>query len=115
MSGIFGTATLAFGIRLSALRIKEGVARARDLGMCRVRVPDVGDGGHDFPGYADSLAGLVSGHVVGDEPEERRQRAGPAASSGPEELRDGMDVAAQITSGNGAARARSANRQDRGG
>lgn len=94
MSGIPGTASVAFGFCLSAVRIAEGVASARALGMCPVRVPDVGDGGYDFPGYADSLAGLVSGHVVGDEPEERCQRAGPAASTGPEELPDGMDLAA---------------------
>jgi len=94
MSGIPGTASVALGFCLPAVRIAEGVASAWDLGMCRVRVPDVGDSGHDFPGYADSLAGLVSSYVVGDEPKERRQRAGPAASTRSEELRDGMDLAA---------------------
>jgi len=38
-----------------------------------------------FSGYADSVAGLVSGHVVGNDPEERRQRVGASASAGAEE------------------------------
>ena len=94
MPGILGTASVAFWFRLSAVRITEGVAGAGALGVCPVRVPDFGDGGDDFPGYEDSVASLVSGHVVGDEPEERRQRAGPAAGTWPQELRDGMDLAA---------------------
>ena len=52
MSGIFSTASVAFGFRLSALRIKEGVERAGALGVCQVRMPDFGDRGDDFPGYA---------------------------------------------------------------
>jgi len=91
--GIPGTASVAFGFCLSAVRITEGVAGAGALGVCRVRVPDFGHGRDDFPRYEDSLASLVSGYVVGDEPEERRQRAGPAAGTWPQELRDGMDLA----------------------
>src|SRR5271170_2980308 len=79
MSGILGTTSMAFRFRLSALRVKEGVACAGALGVCRVRMPDFGDRGDDFPRYADPITSVVSGHVVDDESEKRRQRAGPAA------------------------------------
>ena len=36
-----------------------------------MRLSGFADGGHDFPGYASAAAHLVSGDVVGDEPENR--------------------------------------------
>ena len=48
-------------------------------GVCRLRVPDFGDGGDDFPRYAYTVAGLVSSDVVDDHAEERSQRAGTTA------------------------------------
>lgn len=54
--------------------------------MLGVRRADFGDGGDHFPGHANSLAGVVPRHVVGDNAKEWRQRAGIAAGAGTEEL-----------------------------
>lgn len=58
----------------------------RAFGMRGLRHTDLGDGRNDFPGYADTFAGLVSRHVVGDDAKERRQRVGTATGAGSEEL-----------------------------
>ena len=79
---------------MPTLRWWQGVARADAAGMCRLWVSDVGDRRDDIPRYADPFGGLVSGDVVGDNAEERRQRSRTAAGVGLEELRDGLDVAA---------------------
>jgi len=74
---------------------REIVAGAeRPSGVCWLWVPDVRDGGDDFPRYGDSVGCMVSGDVVGDHTEERSQRAGTAAGVGLEELRDRVDVVA---------------------
>lgn len=44
-------------------------------------VPDVGHCGHDLPGYADAIVGVVPGDMVGHKPEERGKCSGPAASA----------------------------------
>src|SRR5271163_1650545 len=49
---------------------------------------------YHFSGYAHALAELVSGDVVCDQPEERRQRSGSETGSGTAELSDGVDVVA---------------------
>jgi hypothetical protein len=85
MSGVFGATAVASGFHLSPLRIREGMAGAEFVGVCRVWVPDFGDGRNDLPGHADSVTRVVSRHVVGDDPEERCQRAGTATSVGAEE------------------------------
>lgn len=51
---------------------------------------DFGDRRDDFSRYADPFAGVVPGLVVGDDPEERRQRIGSAARARAEEIRDGL-------------------------
>ena len=66
----------------------------RSVGMLGLRRADFGDGRNHLPGHTNSLAGLVSRHVVGDDAKERRQCVGAAASVGSEELRDGLDMAA---------------------
>ena len=58
----------------------------RAVSMCGLRVPNLCDRRNDFSGHADSAAGLVSRHVVGNDPEERRKRVGATASVGAEEL-----------------------------
>jgi len=115
MSGVSGEAPVAGGFRLSALRIGEGLAGAGSVAVCWMRVPNFGDCRNDFPGHAHSVDGVVSRHVVGDDPEERRQRVGAATSAGPEEVRDSLDMAAQIAPCHGQAGARPAHRQSRGG
>ena len=77
---------MASGVPLSALQSGEGMASSGSVGVCRMWVPDFGDRRNDFPGYPDSVAHVVSRHVVGHDPEERRQRVGVATSAGAEEL-----------------------------
>ena len=65
----------------------KGVAGSRRAARMRgLRRTDLSDRRDDFPGHADSFAGLVSRHVVGDDAKERCQRVGPATGSGSEEL-----------------------------
>ena len=94
MPGVPGAATVANRFRVSALRIGEGMASARSVGVCRVWLPDFGARRDDFSGYADSVAGVVSRHVVGDDAEERCQRVGFATRARAEEVRNGLDMAA---------------------
>src|SRR5450755_1344672 len=51
-------------------------------------------GWHRVPGYAEAPLRLVSGDVVCDQPEERRQRPGLAASPGTRQLSNRLVVAA---------------------
>ena len=76
----------------------------------RVPVPSVGYGGHDIRAIAFAADHLVSGDLVGEQPEERRECSGTATRAGLGELQDGMGHAAQVASGDGAARAGSAGR-----
>ena len=41
--------------------------------MRELRLPDFGDGGDDLSGHRQAVDAVVSGDLVGDEPEERRQ------------------------------------------
>ena len=86
MSGIPDATPVADGFPLFPLRIGEGMAGSRSLAVCRVRLPDFGDRRNDLPGHTDSVTRVVSRHVLGDDPEERRQRVGAATSAGAEEL-----------------------------
>src|ERR1035438_5659336 len=96
VSGILGATAVANGFRVSTLRIGKGLAGAGSVGVWRVWLSDFGDRRNDFSRYADPFAGVVPGHVVGDDPEERRQCIGSAARARAEEIRDRLDVAAQI-------------------
>jgi hypothetical protein len=58
----------------------------RPVGMLDLRRADIGDGGNHLPGHTNSLAGLVSCHVVGDDAKEWCERYGIAAGSRSEEL-----------------------------
>ena len=73
MSGIPGATPMAGRLPLSSLWSGEGMAGSRSVGVCRVWMPDFGDRRNDLPGHADSVTHVVSRHVVGDDPEERRQ------------------------------------------
>jgi hypothetical protein len=64
---------------------------------------DFGHGGDDFPGHEDAAAGVVSCHVVGNDAKERSQRAWIATRPGPEKIRDGVDMAPQISARHGEA------------
>ena len=58
----------------------------RSVGMLGLRRADIGDGGNHLPGHTNSLAGLVSRHVVGDDAKEWCERYGIAAGPRFEEL-----------------------------
>jgi len=90
-----GPASLAGRVPVPALRRVQVMADTRDIiGVCGLRMPDIGDGGDDFSGHSDAFGALVRRDVVGDDSEERGQCVGTTTSAGPEELRDGVDVAA---------------------
>lgn len=77
------------------LREAEGIA---DLGfaagMGGLSSPGFSDLGNDLSGQPTASDSMVSGGVVGDQPEERRQRHELTAGAGLEELQDGLDLAA---------------------
>jgi len=52
---------------------------------------------HNLPGYPYPSYNLVSGNVVDYDSEERSQRLGAPEEPGPEELRNSMDLVAQVS------------------
>ena len=74
------------GFRCDHCGSAKALASARSEGVCRMWVPDFGHSRNDLPGYADSLASVVSRHVVGDHTEERGERVGTATSAGTEKV-----------------------------
>src|SRR5271166_2395684 len=69
----------------------------------RLRMGDVFDGWHGVPRHPQAPANVVFGNVVHHQPEERGECAGPPERIGARQLRDGLDLAAQAASGDGAA------------
>src|SRR5512144_2060585 len=66
------------------------------------------------PGHTQTVADVVPGDVVRHQPEERRQRPGPAAGARAGQLRDGLDLAPQAAPGDGPAWPRLPLRRHRG-
>jgi len=65
----------------------EELAGAGDSVAVRwLRAPELGDGGDDLPGHAQTTDALVSGDVGCYEPEERCQRHGYSEGVGPGQL-----------------------------
>ena len=64
------------------------------VGMRGLSSPGFSDLGNDFSGQPTASDSMVSGGVVGDQPEERRQRHGFTARAGLEELQDSLDAVA---------------------
>jgi len=88
-------AALAGRVLLSALRVRREFAGAdHTVAMQSLPTPGVGYRGDDLSRHSHSPARVVSGHVVGDDAEEWRQRVGPATSLGTAEVRDRVDDAA---------------------
>jgi transposase-like protein len=73
--------------------------------MCGVRCSDVGHGGDNISRHAEAPPVVVSRDVVGDRPEDGCQRRGAATPPGAGELRNRVDVAAQVAPSDGQARA----------
>src|SRR5271166_6789284 len=65
---------------------------------------DVADGWDGLSGHPKAVAHVVHGNVVCHQPKERRQCSGAATCSWPRQLRDGVDLAAQVAPGNGPPR-----------
>src|ERR1039457_7484661 len=102
---------MAGGFWLSPMRRQQVVARSRRFaGMRWLRIPVLGHGGHHLPGHAHATAAMVSGDVVDDNTEERRQRSRATACAGPEAISNGLDLAAQVAECDGAAGVRSVDR-----
>ena len=89
--------------RCQGLAGSDGAAAMR-----RVWTADLGGGGHDLSRHAHPVAHVVPRHVVGQQSEDRGERQGAPAGLGVGELRDGVDLAAHIASGDGATWARPA-------
>ena len=95
MPGIFGPVAMADWLPLPTLRWGPVVAGPGGVaGVCGLWLPNFSNSGNDLPGHANPFTNLVPCDVVGDHPEERRQRFGSATSARTEELRDGLGVAA---------------------
>lgn len=106
MPGVPVPAEMAGGLSLSALRRWSILAGAVGTNaMPAVWSPNVGDGGHDLSGHAQAFGGLVPGHVLVGEPEERSQRFGAAEGVGIGQLQNRVDVVAQVPASDGTARA----------
>ena len=71
-------------------------------GMRQLRTSDIGNGGNHFPRHTQAPGLVVSHDVVGDQPEERRQRSGSPTSAGIGKLQDGLDVVAQAEASHGS-------------
>jgi len=70
-------------------------------GMRRLRTSNLGDRGNHLSGHAQAVGDVVPHHVVGDEPEERDQRAGLAESAWIGKLQDCLDMVAQVEASDG--------------
>ena len=80
MSSVPSQPPVAGGVSLSAVQGSQGgLGPCHLVSVLRLPAPDLGHGGHDFPGHAEAAGDVVSCHVVCDQPEERCQRAGLAA------------------------------------
>ena len=92
------------GFRCPGLRLWKVVAFAKSAAAVRcVWAPNLGDRGDHLSGHAQPFAGVVSCDVVGHHPKDRSQRFGTAKSVGPQQVRNGLDVAAQNAARDGAA------------
>ena len=81
--GVPAEAALAGGVRVPALwdPVLMG-QQTQSAALRRLRLPGLGDGGHDFPGHPQALDVVVPGGLVGDNAKRRGQRAGVAAGLG---------------------------------
>ena len=77
---------VASRVSLSGVWIGESLAGAKPVGVRPVRAADLGHRGDDFPGHTHPLTGVVSRHVVGNDPEEWGERFGTAARAGVERV-----------------------------
>ena len=103
MSRVLGQPAMARWFSMSTVPGREGcLGSCHSIPVLRLSAPDVGYGGHDFPRHTEAAVDVVSCDVVCDEPEEWGQCVGVAASTRAEELRDSLDLAAQIEAGDGA-------------
>ena len=94
-------------VLVPGVRRGESLARAGAADALPLRglwTADLGHRGHDLAGHADPADHVVSRHAVGDQPTHRSQCQRSPAGVGAGELRDGVDVVAQIASGAGRSR-----------
>ena len=93
---------VAGGISVPALRIRQSVDSSCHLvPVFELRLPDLGDCRHRIPRHAEASDHVVSGDMVCDQPEERRQRTGLAANARAWQLSNRLVVAAQVAARDG--------------
>src|SRR5450759_3931790 len=107
MTRIYPAPALAGRVHMPALRVDRRAVGdvAGAVALPWLPGADVADGRDDLSGHPQAVANVVHGDVVCDQPKERRQRSGAAACSRPRQLRDGLDLAAQVAPGDGPPRA----------
>src|SRR5260370_13272162 len=87
LPGVFVSTALAGRILLPTLRGSESMAGlGLAMGMRGLPSPGFSDFGNDLSGQPIAFDFMVSGGVVGDQPEERRQRHGLTACAALEAL-----------------------------
>lgn len=116
LPSLLGPAPLARGSGVSPVQRADGVGHSPGpVGLRRVCVPALRHRRDDLPGHALPLEPVVPCHLVGNEPEDWRQRPGVAAGPGPGELPHGLDLAPQTPSRHGPPRPRAPRGAGRGG
>ncbi len=111
MPGVPVPASLAGRFPLPTLRLRSLLAGTVSAHAVPSMWPlNVGNGGDHLPRHAETIGGLVSGHVLVGQPEERGQCPGVAEGAGIGQLQDGLDMAAQVAASDGATGPGSAER-----
>jgi hypothetical protein len=104
VSGLFGSVAVAGRFLLLGLRRRAdlaGAVAANTVPLCQLPTPDIGHGGHDIPRCPDPVDHLIPRNVGRQQPENGRECAGPSASLWSGEIRNGLDLVAQIASCDG--------------
>ena len=100
---------MARRIRLSAVPGRIGSERhAKPLDLPLLPLSGIGHGRDDLRGHPQALGAVVPCDVVRDSTQERGQCARAAEDSRARAIPDGLDLAAQATTGDGASGARAA-------
>ena len=95
--------SLAERLPLPSMRGEQGLGDGKGaVSLRRMSAANVSDCGNDLRGYAEAATNMVSGYVVRDESEARRECLGSPAHLGLGKLPDGMDLAPQDAACDGA-------------
>src|SRR3990172_1774257 len=97
--------SVAGGFSLSVVSGDEGMGEQPAFdSLCRLRPPGIFDGGDGHARYAQAVAYVVPGHVVGLHAEDRRKRARSSAAVGVRKLSDRLGLVAEAPTGDDPSR-----------